>query len=254
MAHLRSAALPTTSATIAAVSLCLGLMLLHARAEDCNPIRVERTPLFQAAKLHCANIGGKELSVILKMEERLVHNYTTNTTDATVKVSENLSLHVNGQGVWYDFRRVTDSDAGVYSCEVQKIYPPPYKTETRMSALIAVSHCPPPAGGQSQPHRHRHPSGHHGDRNSTHTGCNEHPGRPPHPVTQPDSAPLTEVLWPVCCVMLALLCVVLLVIVLVFGHKLRSDAQRENEYVNTRPADCRRQKGVLRPKWEALLL
>ncbi|XP_076119338.1 uncharacterized protein LOC143100240 [Alosa pseudoharengus] len=235
MAKLRSSGLSTV------VSLCLAL-LLQTRAEDCiTSIRVVRHSLSHPANLSCANMEGEERSVLLHKEGHLIHNHTVKGQNDTVAVKEGMYLHIVGHKVWYEISQVTDSDAGVYTCEVKKMYPPPYKAEKRISALITEGHCPDE--GQNQAPRHLH-HGRHGHLNSSHTGC---------PRTQQDSAPLTQALWPVCCVMLSLLCVVLLVIVLVFGHKLRSNAQSESEYVNTRPADCKRQKGVLRPKWEGLL-
>ena len=72
----------------------------------------------------------------LEKEKQLVHNLTILVQDTAVEVNENLRLLVEGDRVVYEFKRVTERDAGVYTCGLQRNYPPPYKTEVRMSALF----------------------------------------------------------------------------------------------------------------------
>ena len=99
-------------------------------------IRVERVVWSTSYNLSCARLKGDERIVTLEKEKQRVHNFTILGQDTTVEVNENLRLLVERDRVVYEFKQVTEREAGVYTCELQRNYPPPYKAEVRMSALF----------------------------------------------------------------------------------------------------------------------
>ena len=99
-------------------------------------IRVERVVWSTSFNLSCARFTGYEGIVTLEKEKQHVHNLTILEQEIAVEVNENLRLLVEGDRVVYEFKRVTERDAGVYTCGLQRNYPPPFKKEVRMSALF----------------------------------------------------------------------------------------------------------------------
>ncbi|XP_042565616.1 uncharacterized protein LOC122133454 [Clupea harengus] len=213
------------------VSVCF---VLFTQAEACiTEIRVERVVWSTSFNLSCARLTGMERIVTLDKEKQHVHNLTILEQEIAVEVNENLRLLVEGDRVVYEFKQVTEREAGVYTCELQRNYPPPFKKEVRMSALFTeplqqtTPEPGPPRLNASQEEHQTSPG-----PPRLNASQEEHQTSPvPPEVSQPPQGLLRV------CIGLSMLCAVTIFIILVLGHKLHGNAQTKNEYINTRPAE-----------------
>ncbi|XP_031437530.1 uncharacterized protein LOC116223768 isoform X2 [Clupea harengus] len=188
----------------ASLSVCL---VLFTQAEACiTEIRVERVVWSTSYNLSCARLKGDERIVTLEKEKQRVHNFTILGQNTAVEVNENLRLLVEGDRVVYEFKQVTEREAGVYTCELQRNYPPPYKAEVRMSALfteplqrLTLEPGPPRLNASKEEHQTS-------------------------PVPS-EVCPPPVGLWSVC-IGVSMLCAVAIVIALVLGHKLYRNARQ----------------------------
>uniref|UniRef100_A0AAY4B2S3 Ig-like domain-containing protein n=1 Tax=Denticeps clupeoides TaxID=299321 RepID=A0AAY4B2S3_9TELE len=104
-------------------------------------VSTEQVTLHSATSVACPALPEGEFSIVLFWGGREVHNLTSTWNTQTPPEGlqtrrENLTLLMSSGAARYRIGRVSEENAGLYTCVVCKIYPPPYKKEERTTLVL----------------------------------------------------------------------------------------------------------------------
>ncbi|XP_028846472.1 uncharacterized protein LOC114796489 [Denticeps clupeoides] len=127
------------------LSLAVAVAVLRvplANPELCiTDVSTEQVTLHSATSVACPALPEGEFSIVLFWGGREVHNLTSTWNTQTPPEGlqtrrENLTLLMSSGAARYRIGRVSEENAGLYTCVVCKIYPPPYKKEERTTLVL----------------------------------------------------------------------------------------------------------------------
>ncbi|XP_036397113.1 T-cell-specific surface glycoprotein CD28 [Megalops cyprinoides] len=201
--------------------LHLGLLAAHGGLSPCSKerhLRVEMVTVNGSATVRCPNVTGDELRFTLCRGQKKV-SFSSLRKDERLNHTEvgAVEFQVSGQNHTGHFvlSRLVINSTGLYTCEVEVVYPPPYvKHEELTFVLVREPPCQP----------------------EKRTGC------PP----VGNLVAMWE--WVLACGVLTLYSAVITGVAVVIWRKLERDKSLQQDYMNMKPRAQKPRQKVLHPE------
>ncbi|XP_015214827.2 T-cell-specific surface glycoprotein CD28-like [Lepisosteus oculatus] len=201
------------------VFICVLIGLVVSKDRNVSPPRVLRAAVHGNVTVECkpetGNLTGDEIKFVLFQNGRKERCFGTKKQNDTLHDSsspEACPVNFGLSQAYFTLSQLQTHDTGIYSCDIEVLYPPPYRKINGSTTVLIV------------------------DENE----CKE-------PITPCGSNfPLTLVLMIAGCVIL-LYSLVITVIMAICYIKQKNKKHNQNDYMNMKPRGLKKHQGVLHP-------